>query len=135
MNARDITRKLHGKWHGGYGVAPCPVCQFEARKDQTALTFRDGDNDRLLLNCKKQDCSFADILYGAGIGLGDYQPPSASDLAQRKAKEDRETRRRSDQAERRWNEAGKIEGTLAETYLTLPCSQESGHWSRPQRVS
>ena len=37
-SAIEITRSLSGQWHGSYGTAPCPVCQPEARPEQTALT-------------------------------------------------------------------------------------------------
>jgi hypothetical protein len=45
-DARDLTQALGGKWHGGYGAAPCPVCQPERRKGQNGLTLADGNNGR-----------------------------------------------------------------------------------------
>ena len=44
IEAQSLTARLGGKWHRRYGVAPCPVCQPERRKDQDALTlaFRVG---------------------------------------------------------------------------------------------
>ena len=46
MIAREITKALHGRWHGSYGMARCP-----AHVDRTpSLSIRDGD-DRLLTHC------------------------------------------------------------------------------------
>ncbi len=41
MNARDLTLSLRGRWQGQFGVAPCPACQPEGRRDQRALTLAD----------------------------------------------------------------------------------------------
>jgi hypothetical protein len=54
-DARTITHNIGGRWHGGYGVAACPVCQPEQRRDQFALTLADGKVG-LLAHCKKSDC-------------------------------------------------------------------------------
>lgn len=117
MNARDLTLSLSGHWHGSYGVAPCPVCQPEARRDQSALTLADGDQGRLLAHCKKSACTFTAILAAAGVTAGDYHPPAHATLAQRDAERRREDQRRADQARRCWDETQPIEGTPAETYL------------------
>lgn len=117
MNAQDLTLNLHGKWHGSYGVAPCPVCQTQARRDQGALTLSDGSNDRLLLHCKRAGCAFTDILAAAGLSREDYQPPDQALVKERKAARERDERRKADQARRCWDEAQPIEGTPAEAYL------------------
>lgn len=65
-NATQLTLTLRGKWHGRYGIAPCPKCQPEARRDQNALTLADGENG-LLAHCKNSKCDFAEILAAAGI--------------------------------------------------------------------
>lgn len=117
MNAQDLTHNLHGKWHGYYGVAPCPVCQAQARRDQNALTLRDGDNDRLLLHCKRSGCAFTDILAATGLSREDYRPPDVALVSKRKAARERDERRKADQARRCWDEAKPIEGTPAEVYL------------------
>lgn len=116
MDAKTTTAYLGGTWHGGYGTAPCPVCQFSSRKDQDALTLTDG-YDRLLLNCKKSNCSFADILAAAGINSGDYQAPDPAIAAQRKAEQGRKVQKRAEIALATWNESTAIHSTLAETYL------------------
>ncbi len=69
INPAELAGVLGGRWHRHYGVAPCPVCQSERRKDQNALTINLKD-DRLLLHCKKSDCDFRDILIAAGIAPG-----------------------------------------------------------------
>ncbi|MBU2942936.1 toprim domain-containing protein [Shimia thalassica] len=117
MNARDLTHNLRGKWHGRYGTAPCPVCQFAGRKDQAALTLADSADGRLLLNCKKTDCNFLDLLAAAGITGGDYSPPSPVEQAARTEEELRQTKRKAAQAAKCWREAQPIAGTLADVYL------------------
>lgn len=116
-DARDLTTALGAKWYQRYGAAPCPVCQPQRRKGQTALTIADGHTGRLVLDCKKTGCAFLDILSSAGLRAGDYSPPDAATLAQRDADRRAETRRRAMQASRQWQEVRPITGTLAETYL------------------
>lgn len=116
-DARDLTTALGGRWHGGYGVAPCPLCQPERRKGQTALTLADGRNGRLVLDCKKTACAFLDILAAAGLRSGDYAPPDPATLARREAEGRAEAQRKAGQAKRLWHEAQPIAGTLAEAYL------------------
>ena len=116
MDAREVTKALGGKWHGRYGTAPCPVCQSEGRKGQDALTLADG-RAGLLAHCKKSACSFADILAAAGIAPGDYTPPDPATIAQRETDRRAEAAKRARQAERCWQEAQPIAGTLAECYL------------------
>ncbi|SHL70561.1 hypothetical protein SAMN05443432_102296 [Roseovarius litoreus] len=41
-DAANLTRELGGKWLRRYGSAPCPVCQPERRKGQSALPAPDG---------------------------------------------------------------------------------------------
>lgn len=116
-DARDLTTALGGRWHGGYGVASCPICQPERRKGQTALTLADGRNGRLVLDCKKSACAFLDILAAAGLRSGDYTPPDPATLAQRDREAKAEAQRKAEQAKRLWREAMPIGGTLAEAYL------------------
>lgn len=117
MDAKHLTSDLRGKWYRSYGAAPCPVCQNEGRKGQNALTLANGDGGRLLLNCKKSDCAYRDILAAAGISPGSYTPPDAATIAQRKAEQHKDAMKRAAQAQRLWQEAQPIAGTLAETYL------------------
>lgn len=117
MNAQDLTFRLHGHWHRTYGVAHCPVCQPERRRDQAALTIADGRDGRLLLNCKKSGCAFTDILAAAGVQPGDYLPPDPATVARREAETRAEAEKKARQAQTCWGEAMPIEGTPAETYL------------------
>jgi phage/plasmid primase-like uncharacterized protein len=116
-DAKELTLALGGRWHARYGAAPCPVCQPEGRKGQNALTLADGENGRLVLDCKKSACAFLDILAAAGLRSGDYTPPDAATVAQRKAQQSADAEKRAAQAKRLWLEAQPIAGTLAETYL------------------
>lgn len=115
-DARSLTQALGGRWHGRYGVAPCPVCQPEKRRGQDALTLSDGTG-RLLAHCKRLGCGFRDILAAAGIAPGTFMPPDPFTIAQREAQRRAEAVKRAWQAERLWQEAQPIVGTIAETYL------------------
>lgn len=115
-DAKQTTLDLGGKWLARYGCAPCPVCQPERRRDQTALTLSDGRNG-LLANCKKSNCDFRSILAAAGVTPGSYTPPDPAVIAQRRAEERAQAERKSQQARRCWDESLPIGGTLAETYL------------------
>lgn len=115
-DARTLTLGLGGRWHGRYGVSPCPICQPERRKGQDALTLADGAAG-LLLSCKKAGCSFRDILAAAGVMPGDYTPPDAATIAQREAEQRREAEKRERQARALWAETLPIDGTAAEVYL------------------
>ena len=117
FDARAITTALGGRWHDGYGAAPCPVCQPERRKGQNALTLADGNAGRLVLHCKKSACAFLDILAAAGLRSGDYRPPDPATLARREAERRAEAQRKAEHARRCWQEAQNIAGTPAEAYL------------------
>ncbi|SIT73794.1 DUF7146 domain-containing protein [Pontibaca methylaminivorans] len=112
--ARKLTEALGGKWHTNYGTAPCPVCQAERRKDQTALTLRDGHN-RLLANCKKSDCDFIEILEAAGVPL----KRSGYNAAPRSVQEQvpQSELEKSIAAKKLWTKSIPITGTPVETYL------------------
>ena len=70
-----------------------------------------------MLDCKKSACAFLDILVAAGLRSGDYTPPDPATIAQRKAQQRADAKKRATQAKRLWLEAQPIAGTLAETYL------------------
>ena len=116
-DARELTQRLGGSWHGRYGAAPCPLCQPERRNGQNALTLADGNGGRLMLHCKKSACGFLDILAAVGLRSGDYAPPDSATLAQREAERRAGAQRKAEQAKRLWQEAQPIEGTPAEAYL------------------
>jgi hypothetical protein len=116
-DARELSIALGGRWYGRYGASPCPVCQRERRKSQNALTLADGRNGRLVLNCKKSGCEFVAILTAAGLRSSDYRAPDPAAIAKRNAEEKAYAEKRAAQAERLWQQAQPIAGTLAETYL------------------
>jgi hypothetical protein len=110
-----LTSNLGGKWHGGYGVAPCPCCQVERRKDQNALTIS-VDSDRLLLHCKKLGCDFRDILTAAGITAGTFEIDAmAIENAKRQRADD--AAKKFARARALWEYATPIQGTKGEAYL------------------
>jgi hypothetical protein len=114
-DAAKVTKLLRGKWHGYYATAACPACQ-SGRKDQNALTISRSPSGRLLAHCKRSNCSFTDILAGAGLSREVFTPDPAAALryeAQAKA----EALARSVQAVRLWSETVPIHGTAAERYL------------------
>jgi hypothetical protein len=117
VDACTLTRSLGGRWHGRYGTAPCPVCQPERRRDQTALTLANGRDGRLLAHCKRAACDFRDIAAAAGLRSGDYRGPDPAETAQREAETRAEAEKKARQAERLWHEAQPIEGTPAARYL------------------
>lgn len=117
VDARSLTAVLGGRWHGRYGVAPCPICQPERRRGQDALTLADGRDGRLLADCKKSGCAFADILAAVGLRAGDWRAPDPAEAARREAERRAEAVKRAEQARRLWAEAQPIAGTPAETYL------------------
>ncbi len=115
-DAASIVAYLKGTWHGTYGTAPCPICQPEGRKDQTALSAKDG-SDRLLLLCRKLGCNFADILAAIGTSATDYKPPDPSIIAQRDREATKQRERLAGAAQRLWMGSLPISGTIAEDYL------------------
>lgn len=139
-SARDMTQTLLGHWYGRYGVAPCPVCQPEARPEQNALTLADGTIG-LLLHCKKAGCSFRDLAAALGISHGHCAAPDPAAFAACEADRLAWTENRARQAQALWFEASLIGGTIAETYLrergiicalpdTLRYHPEAWHLSR-----
>ena len=118
-DAQTLTAQLGGKWYRSYGVAPCPVCQPDRKRDQDALTLRNGASG-LLAHCKKLACGYRDIMAEAGVTQDHYQAPSYVTSAQRwaeQAEQRAEAQKRAALAQSLWREAMPIKGTLAETYL------------------
>lgn len=110
-----LTKDLGGKWHRSYGIAPCPVCQSERRKDQNALTINAKDG-KLLLHCKKSGCDFKDILIGAGITPGTVEIDHVAMAAAEQARADQEAKLKA-RARSLWDYGGAISGTKGEAYL------------------
>lgn len=116
-SAHEATLILGGTWHGHYGTAPCPVCQPERRKDQNALTLANGDDEKLLLHCKKAQCSFADILAASVVAQGSYKKPDLAAPARPATKAKEAAAQKARQAQRCWEESQSIEGSCAAYYL------------------
>ncbi len=115
IDPAQLTRDLGGQLHRSYGVAPCPVCQSERRKDQNALTVN-AKADRLLLHCKKGGCDFRDILTAAGVAPGHVE---IDHLAMENARQERLAHQAKALARARsiWEHSNPIVGTHGETYL------------------
>lgn len=116
-DTKTLITALSGLWHGHYGTAPCPVCQPDARKDQNALTIAKGANGRLLAHCKRSNCAFTEIMAAAGFRSGDFRLLSPECVAKRTEENRAQVEKKSRLAERIWQEADPIGGTIAETYL------------------
>lgn len=114
---RAITLALGGRWFGRYGVAPCPACQPERHKGQSALTLSYSQDGRLLAHCKKSNCAFEDVLAAAGLRRGAYRPPDPAEQHRWEAASQAEARKRARQAEHLWREARPIAGSPAAAYL------------------
>ena len=109
INPADLTRDLGGMWHRHYGVAPCPVCQAERRKDQNALTIN-VKGDRLLLHCKKLGCDFRDILIASGITPGSVEIDALALDEARRAREEQEAKALA-RARSLWDQGQPLIGT------------------------
>ena len=115
IDPRAITTNLGGKWYRSYGVAPCPVCQSERRRDQNALSIK-CEGEKLLLHCKKSGCDFRDILVASGIqpGHAEIDQMAIENAArERKAEEAKKLKRARDM----WDQGQPITATKGEAYL------------------
>lgn len=117
--AETITRALGGEWHGGSGLAACPICQPERRRDQRALSISDSAG-RLLVHCHKSGCAVLPELRRQGIAQGLAQHRSAPDPAEaelRRAKERHKEAQRLRSAHALFAAGVSCEGTPAQSYL------------------
>jgi phage/plasmid primase-like uncharacterized protein len=118
--AERITRALGGEWRGNSGLAPCPVCQPEGRRDQRALAVSQSAG-RLLVHCHKTNCSGilqelrARNLADQVGGIVQKAPPL--ETAQQRADDRRKEAMRLKTAHDLFSAAVSCEGTLAETYF------------------
>ena len=118
-DARNITVQLGGSWRGHHGTAPCPVCQPERRKDQTALSISES-NGKILLYCFKRQCSFVEIANAISLPLGYAQVDTE---ARRETERKRAEYAAAKLAKARslWGAARSIAGTPAEANLRGRC--------------
>jgi hypothetical protein len=115
-DARTVTIVSGGRWYGIYGTAACPVCQPEARPDQSALTLRDGEVG-LLVHCKKAGCTFRQIISALDLASGEVSAPKLGPVIHQGAERQAEISRRAAQARAIWENAGSVDGTIADVYL------------------
>jgi phage/plasmid primase-like uncharacterized protein len=117
--AERITRALGGDWRHGQGLAPCPVCQPEGRRDQRALSLSDSGG-RLLVHCHKGHCAALNALRNQGLIEGRGQPsapPDAAESARRRAEDQRRDAQRLKSAHDLFAAALSCENTPAQAYL------------------
>lgn len=129
--AKDIVQALGGEWRSNYGLAACPICQSEGRRDQRGLSVKDSGG-RTLLTCHKAGCSASDIftelrarkiVQGQGIHLQRTPAEIERDRASRRQKR-AQTQRYCDDL---FSQAVPITGTPAETYLEGRGIKVQGH--------
>ena len=115
--ARRIVEALGGEWRGRSGLAPCPLCQPEGRRDQRGLSVAE-DGGRTLVHCHKSGCAVWPELQRRG--LGESPGSGAADPAEAERRR-REERRKEAQRLRAAHElfasGVSCEGTPAQTYL------------------
>jgi Toprim domain-containing protein len=119
--AQVITGALDGDWRGSSGLAPCPICQIEGRKDQRGLSLKDASG-RTLLTCHKSGCKAVDILgylKAHGIIQGHRVATQRSQAEVKRNQE--ETQRKAAKTLQLCNDtfsqAVSIDGTPGATYL------------------
>ncbi|WP_050522942.1 toprim domain-containing protein [Pseudorhodobacter wandonensis] len=114
-DAQTLTQTLGGQWRGQTGLAPCPVCQAERRRDQRGLSIR-AEGGTLLAFCHKSGCDFRDIVKAAGLprdGLR-LDPVVARDAD---AQRDVYAQAQLAKARRLWTACKPLLGTKGEVYL------------------
>ena len=116
--AETITRALGGEWHGNSGLAACPICQPEGRRDQRALSISDSAG-RLLVHCHKGNCAVLPELRRQGIaqGLVQHRSPDPAEAARRRAEERHKEAQRLQSAHALFAAGVSCEGTPAQSYL------------------
>ena len=115
MDARTLTHQLGGHWRNGQGLAPCPVCQTERRRDQRALSISNG-SDKILLYCFKSGCDFRDIADAAQLPFdgGGIDPQASLHASETRAEYEAVQLAK---ARSLWDYSAPIDGTKAEAYL------------------
>ena len=115
MDLRSLAQKLGLRLNNGQARAPCPICQPEHRKDQSALsiTFAGG---KLLLYCFKSGCSYIDIVQAINAPIGGVQIDQAAQR-QSKRKQAEYAAHQLEKARSLWSASMPISGTKGEAYL------------------
>ena len=71
----------------------------------------------MLAHCKRSNCAFTEIIAAAGFGFGDFRLLSPKCVAKRTAENRAQIEKKSRLADRIWQDASPISGTIAETYF------------------
>jgi putative DNA primase/helicase len=106
-SARDLTKRLAGKWHGRYGMACCPAHD----DNNPSLKIAPGHSN-LLVHCYA-GCDVADI-FRALRALNLDTNPSPSTSASLSVPT---VHKECENARRRWHCGQDVSGTVAEQYL------------------
>ncbi|MCL6286024.1 toprim domain-containing protein [Ruegeria sp. 2012CJ41-6] len=115
MDAVSLTHNLGGIWRNGQGQAPCPICQHERRRDQTALSISESGG-RLLLYCFKNHCDFRDIADAANVPMNRAQVDPEAEREREAKRRDYDAAKLS-RAKGLWEAGLPIDRTKAEAYL------------------
>jgi hypothetical protein len=127
QTAREITMRLGGKWHGGYGTARCPVHDDHA----PSLSIRDGTRALLVkchAGCEGRDI-FAELRRRGFIGgtITETDERRLEQMRRRRQKDDKAAKAAEEDRRRRrtawalsiWRASRPAAGTLAEIYLRV----------------
>ena len=113
--AQTFTNSLGGEWLGRSGLAPCPICQPERRRDQRGLSIR-AEGGTLLAFCHKSGCDFRDIVQATGLPRDALRiDPRAAQQVD--AKRDAYAAEQLAKARRLWTLCKPLQGTKGEAYL------------------
>ena len=129
--AQSIVVALGGDWRGTYGLAPCPICQREGRRDQRGLSVKDSGG-KTLVTCHKSGCGGADIfrdLKGRGMvaGHGDTVRRSTAEIEKDREKRCAQRLKTLRYCDELFGQAVPISGTSAEAYLASRGIAVQGH--------
>lgn len=113
--APTFTQTLGGKWRGNSGLAPCPVCQIERRRDQRGLSIR-AEGGALLAFCHKSGCDFRHILRAAGLPRDAMRLDPVA-MREACAKQQAHAAEQLAKARRLWGQCKPLKGTNGEAYL------------------
>lgn len=119
IEAERITRALGGEWRGNSGLAPCPICQPEGRRDQRALALSDSGG-RLLCHCHKSNCAVLGALQRRNLteGRGPTNAPlDPAEAARRRAEDTKRDALRAKNAQDLFAAGVSCERTPAAAYL------------------
>jgi hypothetical protein len=113
--AQTLTQALGGEWKGNSGLASCPVCQIERRRDQRGLSIR-AEGGMLLAFCHKSGCDFPAIVQAAGLPSDAlrFDPVAAREADSRREAYAAEQLAK---ARRLWGLCKPLQGTKGEAYL------------------